>query len=70
MIVNKLSVNLPFRVNPMLCFSELGEERKTCYALVENNLLAHLQGHVRRDQNYSQQLNVPELQTLVMKRSG
>ena len=50
MIVNKFSVDLPFRMNPTLCFSGLGEERKKCYPLVENNLLAHLQGHVRRDQ--------------------
>lgn len=70
MIVNKFSVDLPFRMNPTLCFSGLGEERKKCYPLVENNLLAHLQGHVRWDQNFSQQLNVPELQNLVMTRSG
>jgi hypothetical protein len=50
MIVNKFSVDLPFRMNPTLCFSVLGEERKKCYPLVENNLLAHLQGRVRRDQ--------------------
>jgi hypothetical protein len=50
MIVNKFSVDLPFRMNPTLCFSGPGEEREKCYPLVENNLLAHLQGHVRRDQ--------------------
>lgn len=49
MIVNKSSIDLPFGVNPTLCFSVLGEERKKCYPLVENNLLAHLQVHVRRD---------------------
>lgn len=41
-IVNKFSVDLPFGMNPTLCFSGLGEERKKCYPLVENNLLAHL----------------------------
>lgn len=50
MIVDKFSVDLPFRMNPTLYFSGMGEERKRCYPLVENNLLAHLQGHVRRDQ--------------------
>ena len=50
MIVNKFSVDLPFRMDPTLCLSGLGEERRKCYPLVKNNLLAHLQGHVRRDQ--------------------
>ncbi len=50
MIVNEFSVDLPFRINPTLCFSGVGEERKQCYPLVENYLLAHLQGQVRRDQ--------------------
>jgi hypothetical protein len=50
MIINKFSVDLPFRMDPMLCFSGLGEARKKCYPLVENNLLAHLQGHLRLDQ--------------------
>ena len=50
MIVDKFSVDLPFRMNPTLCFSGLGEERKSCYPLVKDNLFTHLQGHVRRDQ--------------------
>ena len=50
MIVDKFSVDLPFRMDPTLCFSGLGEERKKYYPLVENNLFAHLQGHVRWDQ--------------------
>jgi hypothetical protein len=50
MIVNKFSVNLPFRMDPTLCFSGPREEKKKCYQLVENNLLTHLQRHVRRDQ--------------------
>ena len=69
MIVNKLSVDLPFRVDPIMYFSGQGEERKTCDPLVEDNLLAHLQGHVRWDQNYSQPLNLPGLQNLIITRS-
>ncbi len=51
MIVNKFGVDLPFGMNPMLCFLlRARREKKKCYLLVENDLLAHLQGHVRWDQ--------------------
>jgi hypothetical protein len=50
MSVNKASVGLPFGMNPMLRLSGPEEERKKWYPLVENDLFAHLQGHMRRDQ--------------------
>ena len=49
MIVNKVSVDLPFRMNPTSQLSGLEEGRKKCYPLVEDDLLAHLQGHMRRN---------------------
>ena len=50
MVVYKLSIDLPFRMNPMFRLSELTNEKKNYYALVENNLFAHLQEHMRHNQ--------------------
>ena len=50
MVVYKLSIDLPFGMNPTFHLSELRNEKKSYYALVENNFLAHLQEHMRRDQ--------------------
>ena len=51
MVVDKLSIDLPFGMNPMFRLSEpRNHKKKSYYALVENNFLAHLQEYMRSDQ--------------------